>query len=91
MTKLNDTKQTVISEKSLIPISFAVLLLGGALRVESISSKADFIYRDAQINAREIENLQREDKELRAALTNAIIESNTRLSNIEGAMGIKKQ
>jgi len=94
MTKLNEPKPdqspAVVSEKSLIPISFAVLLLGGALRVENINSKADAVGRDVLVSAREIEKLQAEDKALRESLTNAIIENNKRLSNIEGAMGIKQ-
>lgn len=90
MTNSKEPRPTVVSEKSLIPISFALLLLTGALRVESINSKADTLSSKAQANAEEIEKLKKEDKELRAALTAAIIENNNRLSRIEGAMGIKQ-
>lgn len=90
MTNPKQEKPTVISDKSLIPISFALLLLGGALRVESINSRADALTTRAESNAREIEKLKAEDKEIKEALTKAIIESNQRLSRIEGAMGIKQ-
>lgn len=90
MTNSKEPKPTVISDKSLIPISFALLLLGGALRVEGINSKADALSTKAETNAREIETLKKEDKEIKEALTKAIIENNTRLARIEGAMGIKQ-
>jgi uncharacterized membrane-anchored protein YhcB (DUF1043 family) len=71
-------KISKISEGSYISIGLLALILIGALRVESTSSKAD-------ANEREIERLKDERKDYNQNLSDI----KERLAGIEGALGVK--
>lgn len=72
-------KQSKITEKTVLPISLLVIIIGGVVRVESTSFKAT-------ANEIKIEKLDEENKKL----ASVIIEVKTSLARIEGALGVKK-
>lgn len=69
-----EKKPSRIDENTVIPIGFAIMLLIGILRVESTASTT-------RQNEKDIDSLKADMKVLQKI--------NTRLSRIEGALGVK--
>jgi hypothetical protein len=72
----NDQVPVKIDEKSYLSIGLILALLGGALRVESIASRSTD-------NKEQISKLEKKIEILE--------QINTRLSRIEGALGVKTE
>lgn len=79
MRKEPEEKSPIINEKTLMPISFIIIILAGALRVESTSFKAN-------ANEKDIDSIKKENKEIYKNLS----EVKESLARIEGALKIKK-
>ena len=77
---MNGDKQTVVSEKTLVPLSFLFLILVGVLRVESTSFRAN-------ANAEAILEI----KDERAKIADELKKHGEALARIEGALGTNKQ
>ena len=73
-----EKKPVKITENTLIPVSLIVILLGGVVWLT-------IMYAQGNANAKAIEQLsQRQDEYTKTVLT-----IDTRLSHIEGALGVK--
>lgn len=77
-------EETEINEKTKLPLSFILIIsglfFGGITRVESTAYKTSR-------NETEIDKLQKENK----SLYKVLVKINTRLSRIEGALGVKSE
>jgi hypothetical protein len=78
MDEGNDMKEPQISERTLVPVSFLLIILVGVVRVESTNFKAN-------ANEEKITTLEKTLEDRQKVLT----EIQKSLARIEGAMGIK--
>jgi hypothetical protein len=76
----NDMKEPQISERTLVPVSFLLIILVGVVRVESTNFKAN-------ANEEKITTLEKTLEDRQKVLT----EIQKSLARIEGAMGIKSK
>lgn len=73
---MSEKKQSIISESTLVPISFLIFIVIGVIRVESTSFKAN-------ANEKEIGKLQTTDEHIATELK----KHGEALARIEGALG----
>lgn len=89
------TQADVISEKTLLPLSLVIAvitaLILGVVRVEGIGSDTRALASDVTINTAEIKSLKEEDKEIRKDFNQTLVDINTRLARMEGALKIKEE